>query len=186
VTDTSLDASRPSACLYYSDEITVKGTPNAVMGLVRFDDIPVSPAALVVEAFVMLTLSSDTSGPPGPVSAHGLLSEVDLEYASWDFRDAPNRVRWGSDSQSGLLAGVDYESDAAGSAAIEGFTRGDAVRIDVTSAVSAWIRDPGANRGLVLVAPEGAPATAFHSSKSPDAYRRPRLYVTYRQEIAGR
>ncbi len=143
--------------------------------LLRFDLTSALPAnAVVTQAFLSVRPYSGSANPM-TVEVYRVLRPWKARETSWE--EATHVERW-------AVSGCDdttYDRASTRVAAAVISTLNLWYDFDITPLVQAWVANPAANRGLILLPVPGPVARyQFYSSESPHAGWRPMLTIYYR------
>ena len=179
--DTTLSAWEPETALGDEDVLRLRYNRQTTITthmapLLRFDTVLLSSEANIVKATLRLYLET-----PPPLALrgelHGMARVWDAATATWLV--ASPGVAWAVQGAQG--AGDDYLSWMADEQTIDPV--GGWYEFDVTALVTLWVRDPGSNRGLIMLAKPGADdanvEAVFASSEHANPELRPELAVSY-------
>jgi hypothetical protein len=142
--------------------------------LLRFD-LAVLPAGANVTQATLSLWSEYASNAGGlTLQAYALRRPWNEDATTW--LEADRAVPWGAPGANDLLA--DRQGRVAGEVAVAGAQQW--VNLDVTSAVSAWHKNPAENYGLVLKG-QGTVNVEylFTSAQGPLPHQRPKLQISY-------
>mgnify|MGYP001106446084 CR=1 FL=1 len=143
--------------------------------LLRFEPIGLPEQAVIQGATLELTVTNRRLDQPLTVSAYRMVRAWSEAQATWN-RPAPGQ-NWGLGGAR--LAGSDYLATPLDTRTFSSLNLYDRVRWDVTAAVQAWVEEPAANHGLLLLPTAGARHLFFASSENSALSRRPRLTVRF-------
>jgi len=132
--------------------------------LLRFDTRDIPSQATLTSA--TLSLWQINSGQPASLWLHSMT-------APWQ----EGNVTWNSH-------GAAYDPSAATTFDAPGGEHPAVHNLDISSLVSAWVKQPEINHGLLLAQPKGK--TLLATSESPHLERRPRLEVCYTERTCTR
>lgn len=143
--------------------------------LVQFDLSSLPAHAQVTSATLSLTTGTGTSPISIDVAAHRLLCCWQENSATW--QEASTGQPWG---QAGASGTDDYDPQALDVVTVDALRENHEFSWDVTAAAQEWVQGGMENCGLILIGQVGNEAQrGFHSSESPFADMRPRLFVEY-------
>jgi len=132
--------------------------------LLRFDTRDIPSQATLTSA--TLSLWQINSGQPTSLRLHAIT-------APWQ----EGSVTWNS-------LGAAHDPNVAATFDAPGGEHPAVHSLDISSLVSAWVKQPETNHGLLLAQPEGK--TLLGTSESPHLERRPRLEVCYTERACMR
>ena len=175
--DTYIDAWDEEANFHADQHLKLRA-PNIKRILIRADLTILDPGTVIREAVLTLYQGSG-SGNPLDSSVYGIVRGWEAETVTW--LRAAEAVPWeavGCDAPN-----TDRAADPTTQREIFptfGSYENYPFDFDVTDLVQAWVNDPGANQGLLIVGTSGAAVEfAFRSSDYYDTSVRPRLMIRY-------
>jgi len=175
VTDTYLVAEQCADLSFAGDLSLGIGATPARRPLLRFDLTDVIPAdAVIVDA--RLSFRPHTGdGNPLLVEAYRVFRPWSSPEATWE--DATRLTPWAAPGADGVL--VDRAASASAAAVVS--TLNIWYDLDITSLVQAWVMDPAANHGVILVPMSGTAARYdCYASEALQVGWRPKLTIYYR------
>jgi len=151
-------------------------TDNTRRVLISFDLSGIPPQAIIDSAQMTINTNWYRGGGDWSmdVQAYMLRRHWEEKEVTWD--SATSSQRWGASGASDSV--LDHDPAVVGSVSVRRLET--AYAMDITPAVRAWVADPSANHGLLLVGAGNIVEYRFWSLNYLDPALRPMLTVLYR------